>query len=199
MKNVIFDLGAVVVDWSPEKLLREYSGDPELPIVLFKKGFFRDYWPDFDRGKIDQINMAKAIAQFSKHPYAECWDFMEYIKHSLCDIPETVELIKELATYDYRMFCLSNMSVEYYDYMKDREVFGYFEGHVISALEHVIKPEREIYEILMKRYNVIPEESIFIDDLEPNVKAAQQLGFHIVHFVDKEKGLRELRERLLNK
>ncbi len=94
------------------------------------------------------------------------------------------------------MFCLSNMSVEFYDYLKDREVFSYFEGQIISALEHVIKPEKEIYEVLMNRYDVVPEESVFIDDLEPNIEAARQLGFHTVHFADKEKGMQELRGML---
>ena len=83
--------------------------------------------------------------------------------------------------------------------MKDREVFSYFEGHVISALEHTIKPEKEIFEVLINRYGVLPNESIFIDDLAPNVAAAGRLGFHTLHFVDREKGLQYLREQLLIK
>lgn len=43
MKNIVFDLGGVVVDWSPERLMQEYAGDPEMPLVLFKKGFFQEY------------------------------------------------------------------------------------------------------------------------------------------------------------
>ena len=199
MKNIIFDLGAVVVDWNPDRLLREYPGDRALPLTLFERGFFQTYWSDFDRGVLSQEEMAQKISLFTERSYAECWELMEYIKYSLADIPETVQLIRELAKRDYRLFCLSNMSLEYYNYMKDREVFGYFEGHIISALEHIIKPEKEIFEVLIKRYGVVPEESIFIDDLEPNVKAAQQLGFQILHFVDREEGLHWLREQFLNK
>ena len=141
--------------------------------------------------------MAEKISQCAGHPYGECWDLMEYIKHSLSDIPETVQLIKELAARDYRLFCLSNMSVEYYDYMKHREVFTYFEGHIISALEHTVKPEKEIFMVLAERYSLKPEETLFIDDLEANVKSAQQLGFNILHFTNREKGLQRLREILL--
>lgn len=198
MRNIVFDLGAVVVDWNPNKLLQEFPGNRELPLLLFERGFFQTYWSEFDRGILTQKEMAQKISQYTEHSYSESWDLMEYIKHSLCDLPDTVQLIRELSSLDYRLFCLSNMSLEYYDYLKVREVFGYFEGHIISALEHTIKPEKEIYEVLMKRYAVLPEESIFIDDLEPNIKAAQQLGFHTLHFVDRDAGLRTLRKLLLD-
>lgn len=197
MKNIIFDLGGVVVDWNPERLMQEYSGDPEMPVALFKKGFFQEFWPEYDRGRIDQAGIVKEMSRFAGRSYAECWDFVEFVKHSLRDIPATQDLIKELAAQGYRLFCLSNMSVEYYDYLKDREVFRYFEGQIISALEHVIKPEKEIYEVLMDRYNVVPAESLFVDDLEQNINSACQLGFHTVHFTDKEKGLQAIKDMLL--
>ena len=119
MKNVVFDLGGVVVDWSPERLMEEYTGDRAMP----------------DRGTIDQVNIVREMSVFSGRPYAECWDFVEFIKHSLRDIPQTQCLIKELAGKGYRLFCLSNMSLEFYDYLKEREVFRYFEGQIISAHE----------------------------------------------------------------
>ena len=197
MKNIVFDLGAVVVDWNPDKLLREYPGDKELPIVLFERGFFQAYWSEFDRGVLTQDGMANKISQFAGHPYEEAWELLEYIKYSLRDLPDTVQLIKELSGCNYRLFCLSNMPLEYYNHMKVREVFSYFEGHVISALEHTIKPEKEIFEVLINRHGVKPEETLFIDDLEANVNSAKQLGFHIHHFVDREKGIQKLREMLL--
>lgn len=196
MKNIVFDLGGVVVDWNPERLMQEYTGDPEMPVVLFKKGFFREFWPDYDRGTVDQAGMVKEMSRFSGRCYAECWDFVEFIKHSLRDIPRTQRLIKELSGRGYRLFCLSNMSLEFYDYLKDREVFRYFEGRIISAQEKVIKPEKEIYQILTDRFQAYPDDTLFIDDLQENIDAARQLGFHTVHFADKEKGYREIREIL---
>ena len=47
MKNVVFDLGGVVVDWSPERLMEEYTGDRAMPVSLFERGFFRKFWPDY--------------------------------------------------------------------------------------------------------------------------------------------------------
>lgn len=198
MKNIVFDLGGVVVDWSPERLMEEYPGNPEMPVALFERGFFQKYWQEYDRGMVDQTGIVKEMSRFASCPYAECWDFVEFVKHSLKDIPATQHLIKELSAKGYRLFCLSNMSVEYYDYLKDREVFQYFDGQIISALEHTIKPEKEIFEVLMERYDVLPQESIFIDDLDKNIETARQIGFHTVHFTDKEKGIREIRDMLLN-
>ena len=65
MKNVVFDLGGVVVDWSPERLMEEYTGDRAMPVSLFERGFFRKFWPDYDRGTIDQVNIVREMSVFS--------------------------------------------------------------------------------------------------------------------------------------
>lgn len=196
MKNLIFDLGGVVVDWNPQRVLDEYPGDRELPRSLFKKGFFEEHWTEFDRGTIVQNELVHKMAGFTGRPYDMCWDFVEYIKHSLVDIPDTLGLIRRLAGEGYRLFCLSNMAEEFYNYLKGREAFSYFEGQIISAREHLVKPDAAIYRLILDRYDLKPEESLFIDDLEPNVRAAQALGIHTVHFTDRGEGYR-LIDRML--
>ena len=193
MKNVVFDLGGVVVDWSPERLLAEYPGDKNLLVTLFQGGFFHSFWSDFDRGVLDQVQVVREMSRFAARTYAECWDLVEFIKHSLRDLPATQQLIRELSAAGYHLFCLSNMSLEFYDYLKDREVFACFEGQIISAREKLIKPEKEIFELLIDRYGLQPEETLFIDDLADNVSAARDMGFHTVHLTDKIKGLQEIR------
>lgn len=192
MKNVVFDLGGVVVDWNPQRLLKEYPGDQALPVSLFEKGFFQEYWVDFDRGTVSQEKMVEEMSRFSHRPFQECWDFVELIKHSLNDIPKTVSLIKRLSAEGYNLYCLSNMSVEFYDYLKVREVFTYFNGQIISALEKLVKPEPGIYMRLVERYGIRPEETLFIDDLSQNTEAAEKLGFHTVLFADREKGYEQI-------
>lgn len=196
MKNIVFDLGGVVVDWNPKRVLDNYPGNKSLPISLFEKGFFQTYWTEFDRGTVTQDILVQQMADFSGCPYNECWDFIEYIKHSLVDIPETLHLIKRLSEEGYRLFCLSNMSVEFYDYLKVRKVFTYFEGQVISALEHTVKPEEAIYRIVLDRFGLIPEETLFIDDLQHNLDAAEALGIRTVSFADRDKGYVQI-ERIL--
>lgn len=199
MKNIIFDLGGVVVDWDPRRIMEEYQGDPELPVSLFKKGFFQSFWQEFDRGTVTQEELVKEMSLFSEHRYAECWDLVEYVKHSLRNIPETEALIRNLHEEGYKLFCLSNMSLEFYNDLKTRPVFTYFDGQIISALEKLIKPEKEIFLLLLERFNLQAEECLFIDDLQKNIDAARKLGFHTVHFTDKEKGYREINRLLQRK
>lgn len=198
MKNIIFDLGGVVVDWSPQRVLNEYPGDRELPVSLFQKGFFQQYWTEFDRGTMTQEELICQMAEYAGRPVEECRKFIEFIKLSLVDIPRTVELIQNLSAEGYKLYCLSNMSVEFYDYLKIREVFGYFDGQVISALEKVVKPEDAIYRLILDRFNLIPEETLFIDDLQHNLDAANEFGIQTVNFSDREKGYRMIEDILRN-
>lgn len=196
IKNIVFDLGGVVLDWSPKKVEEEFGGNRELVHFLFKSTFFGDYWTEFDRGTVSEEEIIRQMASFSGFLVAECRELVEFVKHSLVDIPRTVELIRELSEKGYKLYCLSNMSVEFYDYLKEREVFGYFDGQVISALVGMVKPEKEIYGFLLKQYGLQAKESLFIDDLLPNIEAAAVLGFQTVLFADKEKGYREINNLL---
>lgn len=194
MKNVIFDLGGVVIDWNPQKLVKEFTGDPKLVEYLFHKGFFQQYWTEFDRGMLTYEELVDEMVTFTGFSQEACLHFVEFIKNSLVDIPKTVELIKELSGRGYKLYCLSNMSVEFYDYLKVREVFNYFDGQVISGLEKLVKPDEAIYNVLLNRYQLVPEDSLFIDDLEANVQAARALGINAVDFSDRERGYAEIEE-----
>lgn len=191
MNNVIFDLGGVVIDWNPQRIIDNFK-DPKLTEYLFHKGFFEEHWTEFDRGMLTQEEIVGKMAEFTGHPEENCRDFVEFIKKSLIDIPRTVDLIKELSGKGYKLYCLSNMSIEFYDYLKVRDVFDYFDGQIISGLEKMVKPDEAIYRLIIDRYNLVPEESLFIDDLKPNIEAANAVGLKTVHFHDREKGYVEI-------
>lgn len=80
-------MGGVVVDWSPERLMEEYTGDRAMPVSLFERGFFRKFWPDYDQGTIDQVNIVREMSVF-RDVLMPNVDFVEFIKHSLRDIPK---------------------------------------------------------------------------------------------------------------
>ncbi len=192
MRNVIFDLGGVVFDWNPQKVKRDYQGNKALPEFLFKSGFFQEYWTEFDRGTFSEAELIGHMARLSAFPEEECRGFVEFIKYSLTDLPRTLVLIRELFQRGFNLYCLSNMGREFYDYLKEREVFRYFKGQVISALVGMVKPEEGIYRLLLERFQLKPDESLFIDDLRPNIETAESLGLHTLLFADKERGYREL-------
>ena len=197
MKNIVFDLGGVVVKWSSDRISSIVPNGNVFRELLIEKGFFKKYWSEFDRGTIMQHEMASKMCPLLNKTYAECWDFMESIKHSLVNIPETETLIHRLKDEGYNIYCLSNMSFEYYDYMKDRDVFTYFDDQVISAHEKLIKPEPEIYSFMLDKFSIKPEDTLFIDDLEANIKAAEKFGINVVHFDDKVRAYKEIKTLLL--
>lgn len=196
VKNVVFDLGGVVLDWNPQKVKDNFKGNQELPRYLFEHRFFQEYWTEFDRGMMTEEGIIACMASFSGCRIEECRELVEFIKHSLTDIPATVGLIRELSRQGIHLYCLSNMAVEFYDYLKSREVFHYFEGQIISGLVKLVKPDAAIYRLLTERYGLNPQETLFVDDLEQNIEAAATLGFHTVHFADRAQGYAEIKEAL---
>lgn len=198
MKNIIFDLGGVVLDWNPQKVEKEFRGNLALPRFLFNSGFFGEYWTEFDRGCLTETELTGKMAEVSGYSQEDSREFVEFVKHSLTDIPRTITLIRQLSEEGYSLYCLSNMAREFYDYLKGREVFRYFKGQIISALEGMVKPDAGIFCLLLDRFGLKAEDCLFIDDLPANVEAAAALGFHTVLFADKEKGYREI-DRILGR
>lgn len=196
IKNVIFDLGGVVVEWNAKRVINTFNGNPILVNFVKENGLFRNYWTAFDKGDINRQELLAKASVLSGCPLEDCDEFVEHVKHSLVTIPETEALIQELSLQGYKLYCLSNMSLDFYEYLKIREVFKYFDGQIISAIEHMVKPDREIYDLLLNRYRLKPEESLLIDDLEPNVKAAQTVGINTVHFTEHSKGYQEIKDKL---
>ena len=110
----------------------------------------------------------------------------------------TATLIAELKSEGYRLFVLSNMSKEYIDYLRKMPVYQYFEADVVSCDVGLIKPEREIYSLLLERFNLDPAQTMFIDDRKENVLAAAELGITPFHFDRKnpEQSCNQIRELL---
>lgn len=196
IKNVIFDLGGVVVKWDPVNVLRSFDGDPVIVEYIKKKGFFSGYWREFDKGTLTQAELVSRAAVLMGCSEQSCEAFVLHVMHSLVPLTETEELIKELSEKGFKLYCLSNMSVEFYDYLKTRPVFSYFDGQVISALEHKVKPDREIYELILSRFQLRPEETLFIDDLLPNIEAASRMGIQVAHFSPCQRVYDLIREKL---
>ena len=77
---------------------------------------------------------------------------------------------------NYRIYLLSNINPYTHDFVKTSGLFDIVDGYVLSYLEHKIKPYESIYNILINRYNLIPEECLFVDDKEDNIITANRLG-----------------------
>lgn len=195
IKNIIFDFGGVVMDWDPRYFFKDHFKDDE-KMEHFLKKIVTDEWNgEQDRGR----TLADGTEiQVAKHPewekeiraYYDNWTSM--LKS---DIPHNVEVLRKLKHSKYDLFGLTNWSAETFPYaLAKYDFFTIFEDKiVVSGTEKLIKPDPAIWNVLLERYQIKAEESVFIDDNKKNIEVAKSLGFICIH-VQKETDLeKELR------
>lgn len=182
IKNIIFDFGGVVMDWDPRYFFKTYFNDDE-KMEFFLKNIAIDEWNiEQDRGRTLKEGTEILVKQ---HPdwekeiraYYDNWTTM--LKS---DIPKNVEVLRKLEG-KYPLYGLTNWSEETFPYaLENYDFFKVFEGKiVVSGTEKLIKPDKEIFEVLLNRYDLKAEESVFIDDNAKNIATAKLLGFETIH------------------
>ena len=196
-KNVIFDLGGVVIEWNPDRILAGYYADPAVRTIMKSALFLHPDWLQLDRGTLNEADLLVRAAGRTGRPAAELSGLFAAVRESLHTKSETVALLEKLSARGVPLYCLSNMSSDIFAYLRERHSFwGAFHGIVISGDIQMVKPEREIFEFLLRRYDLAAAQTVFVDDSRPNIEAAGELGIHPVWFKDAQQCELEL-ERLL--
>lgn len=199
IKNIIFDFGGVLLDWNPRYLYKSYFNNDE-EMEHFLADICNGEWNiKQDAGR----PFAEAVKELqSKFPeYAEAIQMYDddWEKMLKCELPESIDLLKELKSMGYGIYGLTNWSAEKIGYaFANYSFFSLFDGIVVSGVEKVVKPDRKIYEILLERYSLKPGECVFIDDNPDNVDMAKALGINAIRF-DNIGNVKEHLETLLNK
>jgi 2-haloacid dehalogenase len=185
IKNIIFDLGGVLVDWNPEYVyLDVFNGDRKKMQWFFDEVCTFDWNENQDAG----YPLAQATEDRIKlYPQYEQWIRMFYGRWEEMlggPIEGTVKILKELVNdRNYRVIALTNWSAETFPVaLKRFDFLHWFEGIVVSGTEKTRKPFSAIYQITLDRYQLNPTNSLFIDDNERNVVAAQRMGIQTIHF-----------------
>jgi putative hydrolase of the HAD superfamily len=190
--NIVFDFGAVLVNWQPMALLTEFfpslATNPSQAGHLAHEVFGHPDWHAFDRGT---LTMGEVIDRTSARLGLDrkmLQVLVEGIGLRLSPMPASMQLLERLCTArqtlqsaglgELRLYYLSNMPGDYARVLEREFAFvRQFDGGVFSGDVKHIKPEPAIYELLQQRYALVPENTMFIDDLLGNVKAAQALGW----------------------
>ena len=183
IKNIVFDYGGVLVDWNPRYLYEDLFDNGE-EMEYFLENICNSSWNEKqDAGR----SLAIATRELQeRHPefhhliqrYYDDWEVM--LKG---EIHENTRLIKPLKNKNYKLYGLSNWSGETFPIAFERfPFFRELDGMIISGNEKMAKPGKEIYYLLLDRYNIQAEESIFIDDNAKNIEVANELGFQTIHF-----------------
>lgn len=181
---IIFDLGGVLVDWNPS-----YVFDKMFTDEAQKKHFFDHICTSDWNEKQDAGRPLKDATEelVQRHPewkeYIEAY-YGRWTEMLGGPIEGTVEILRELkATGRYRLYALTNWSAELFPIALERYDFlHWFDGRVVSGEEKMRKPFPEFYQLILNRFHLTPEETLFIDDNLRNVEAARDLGLRTIVF-----------------
>lgn len=195
-RNIIFDLGNVLITFNPIEFLTQLLNDDEKAGLCYSLIIQSPEWRELDRGKIS-VEQAKSNYIERQPALREAVElFFQHWLSMFQPIEETVTLLDELRAAGYRLYVLSNIIRESYEDLRARLTFwDRFEGVVVSYALKTAKPEPAIYHYLLDHYHLNPNECLFIDDMEPNVAGALAVGIPAVRFHSVEDLRRILRER----
>jgi putative hydrolase of the HAD superfamily len=195
--NLVFDLGGVVLRWDPEAIASGIFPDEQARMLAREHIFFHADWLALDRGTLTREDAIARGAARTGLPPLEIERLFDAVPPSLVPIPETVALLHRLHGEGHLLYCISNIGSAGIDYVeREHDFFRLFRGTAISCRLNFCKPEPEIYQYLLRTYTLRPAETVFIDDLEDNVRAAASLGMRTVRFENAAQCERELRALL---
>lgn len=195
IKNIIFDFGGVLMDWNPRYFFKDYFNDDE-KMEFFLRNIATDEWnAEQDRGRSLAEGTEILIAKFPEWETEICAYYDNWTTMLRSDIPENVAVLRKLEHSEYDLFGLTNWSAETFPYaLENYDFFDIFKGKiVVSGEEKLIKPNPEIWKVLLERYNIKANESVFIDDNAKNIETAKNLGFVTIHITEETNLAAELR------
>ena len=181
----LFDLGGVFFDWNPNHFYKNVFENIE-EREFFLAEVCNDNWNvQQDAGR----SIAEAeLELIPKFPHYEKEIKMYYKNHRKMIrgvFEESVDILKKLKDKNYDCYVLSNWSAETFEGMTDDYPFlKLFDGLLISGEDKLIKPDHAIYQLARDRFNLNPEETVFIDDKLENIQAAQEMNFKTIHLTD---------------
>ena len=199
IRTVVFDIGGVLIDWNPRHLFRKvFKTEEEMEWFLANVCTY-EWNVQQDGGKLFSVATAELQEKFPEYNDKIALYYGRWEEMLNGEISGTVEIFRRLKSAGIPLYALSNWSHEAFPVAYNRYDFmKLFDGLVVSGYEKLLKPDHAIYRVLMKRYNVNPAESVYIDDNKPNADAAAELGFNAIHFTSPEQLRIELNALGLN-
>lgn len=188
IKNIIFDLGNVLLNWKPAEYLEKQNYSKLKKELILNDIFKSNEWLQLDNG---DITTAEAIANIDLKSSLKR-DEIDHIFKKRLDIlyplTENIKLLPLLKKKGFQLYYLSNFPLDLFEEVQRiHDFFNYFDGGIISAKVKLSKPDIQIYKTLLDKYKILSKESLFIDDLLVNVLGARKLGIVSIHLEEPEK------------
>lgn len=185
IRNIIFDIGGVLLDYNPktylDKLNIEEGKRKELNDIIFHN----QKWKDCLNGFITNSELIEYLIKENLKYKNEIEQILSKnnLKYMLPPKQEMIEYYKTLKQKEYKIYLCSNITEDTYNYIKDSfEIIQVAEGGVFSCFENISKPNVEIYQKLIEKYNLDIEKSILIDDTKRNIISANDIGLNGILF-----------------
>lgn len=193
IKTVIFDIGGVLTNSDWDQLLLEIAPDADKREALIQVLFYSGIWQKLDGGLLNGEEVLAAFLEKGPGLEEEIRAFWEQSGPRLFQLPHTKPLILDLKSKGYQVLYLSNWS-EYYRYAahKAMDFLPLMDGGVFSYEEKVIKPNPEIYQRILRKYDLTPAECVFLDDAKANVEGAIACGIRGIHVKEHKAAHEEL-------
>lgn len=191
VETVVFDLGGVLIDWDPRHLYRKIFASEKAMDEFLATVATPEWHIEQDRGRTMKEATALLLEQHPQYgpeieAYYGRWDEMFG-----GPIEESVRVLRDVHQRGLPLYALTNWSAEDFPLARKRWGFlNWFDDIVVSGEERTIKPDKEIYGVLVERTGLDPATTVFIDDRHANIRAAEDLGFTAIEFRDAAK-LRE--------
>jgi 2-haloacid dehalogenase len=184
IETVIFDLGGVLIDWNPDYVYKTIFEDEKKMNDFYAEICTSAWNEEQDGGRSLKDATEELVARFPDHEeniraYYGRWE--EMLKGP---IEETVEILKEVKEKgNVKLYALTNWSAETFPIALNRfEFLHWFDGRLVSGEERMRKPFPEIYQLLVRRFNIDPHTAIYIDDNDRNLSAPKEMGIETIHF-----------------
>lgn len=177
IKNIIFDMGGVLIRFDTHYFISRFNVGPEDEKLLMREVFRSVEWVKMDRGTLNDDEAAVIICKrLPEHLHDIARKLISMWDRPIIVVEGMEELIHELHDNGYKIYLLSNASSRQPDYWCKVPCSKYFEDTLVSYSYKLIKPQPEIYEATFKQFNILPEESLFIDDSPLNIEGAENAG-----------------------
>lgn len=195
IKNIIFDIGNVLTDFRWKGFLEDKGFDETMIDRIAKASVESPLWNEFDRGDWPDEKLMQAFVENDPEIEKELHEAYDDI-HGMVTLRDyAIPWVQQLKKAGYRVLYLSNFSLKAYRECDDALAFlPYMDGGILSYQDKVIKPDPAIYKLLLKRFELMPQECVFLDDTQKNVDAAVAQRIYGIRFVTKEQAEADLRK-----
>ena len=193
LRNVVFDVGNVLVRWSPAEIINLTFANPSQTDVWLHNIFKHETWQLLNLGLITEAEAQTRYQSLYGLTPSQTARLFYYIKATQIPIYQSHELLERVARTDLRVFGLTDNVKEIVTHLRQQyDFWQWFEHVVVSAEVGMMKLHPEIFQYILQHHQLQADETVFIDDHLPNIAAASSLGMNTIHFVDAENTARQL-------